>query len=308
MTIPALNAEALRHVTQAQIQLTRPARFRGILPIDGSVPIWATSVEHSQISMTGPEPVLIGNGTIENLPRAAVDKARAFIGILSFGYAYGYADKEVTQCQKLGIQLPSTLATANSRIVEQFLDGIAAGRYFNGTGIGTGFRAYGLPGLLNNASVVIMTASTKNAGGTAWTGATFDEIVADVSNAIGVIEDQTLENREADLVIMSPGRLRLLKNTRHPVTRETAFALLQSSFPGVTFRSWQKTATADAAGTGPRMVVMARGNDVARMIIPQELTDDTPLRKPFGWEIGQQFSTAGVLVEDPSSILYVDGI
>jgi hypothetical protein len=308
-------SEQLKAVEQARIQKTRPNKFRRILPVSGGYPAWVTTIETSVIAMQGARPVLLGNGVAKNLPRANIDKTRATIGVLKFGYSYGYTDDEVIKCQREQIELPSTLAVGNSQLVESFLDEIAAGYYLTGTGWGhtagsasDQYPALGLQGLLNHASVTILTASAKASGGTAWTSATYEEIKRDVSYAIGAVYDDTLENREANLIVLPPARYRLLVESKHPVSERSVLRSLQEDFPGLRFEQWQKTATADAAGTGPRMLVGATGEDVARMVLPRELTDEAPMRVPFGWEIPQQFSTAGVLIEDPTALKYVDGI
>jgi hypothetical protein len=53
---------------------------------------------------------------------------------------------------------------------------------------------------------------------------------------------------------------------------------------------------------------MATGEDVARMIVPQELRDEIPIQQPLAVLIPQWMSTAGVLVETPTAINYTDGI
>jgi len=293
-------ADELRHVTQSRIKKFRPNRFRSILPVDSSVPTWADTVQHSQISLSGEDPVRVGNGPVKNLPRPTISKADASITIVNFGLSYGYSNREMEKAEKQGIRLSSALASANQQKVERFFDAIAAGEKL---------ATLGTPGLLNVTGITPQTAALKGGGATTvWTDATFDEIVSDIAQSIELVNTQTLENMMANLVILPLASYWLLTRTLHSTSSVSALALLKQMFPGVRFESWNRLATADAAGTGPRMVTMATGEDVARMIIPQELTDDQPIRVPGGVEIAQFCSTAGVLVETPDAIVYTDGI
>lgn len=292
-------SEELRYVTQSRKQKFRPSRFRSLLPIDSSVPTWATEVEHSEITESGEDPIVIGNGTVKNLPTPTIDRSAGYIKILRFGYAYGYSDDEVEKAARLGIRLSDAKAVANQGRVERFLDSIA---------VGEKLATLGLPGIANDASVTVYTASTKTSGGTPWPNGTFEEIYADIAQSLDAIQTQTLENHTGALVMVPLVRYQLLARTMHPTMPISLLALLRQQLPGVRIESWNRLATKDAAGTGPRMITMATGEDVARMIIPSELVDDTPIRVPFGVEIAQSFKTAGVLIETPTAIAYTDGI
>jgi hypothetical protein len=298
----AITQTQLDYVAEQRTKLYRPAKFRGLLPIDSSVPTWADRVEHSEISVSAEVPVPIPtSGPPDNLPRPTLSREAAYAKIMYFGYSYGYSDRDLERAARQKITLSASYAVANQRNVELFLDAIAAGDYLT---------TYGLPGLLNISGKSADTACVKAAApasGTTWTYASWQEIVADVGYAVGQIESNTYENMTAALVIISPDRMRLLTQTLHPITNQSALQILRAMFPGVRFASWQKCATA-GAGSIQRMVTMATGLDVARMIVPQELTDQRPLAIPLGWVVPQTFGTAGVLVETPDAIHYLDGI
>jgi hypothetical protein len=292
-------ADQLKHVTRYRVQRYRPNRFRSILPIDNSPPTWATTVEHSQITEAATDPAVVGNGPVKNLPRPTIDKTAALIRILEFGYAYGWSEHEQEKAAKTGLMLSAALAVANQTAWERFLDAVAAGQRLT---------TLGLPGLLNIAGKAANQAGAKAGGGTAWAVATFDEMIADVAQSIEAVETGTLENMAASQVILPVTHYNRLVRVMHPISGVSALQTLRSMYQGVTFRSWAKLALANAAGNGPRMVTMATGEDVARMIIPRELQDGTPVAEPGGIVIPQWGSTAGVLVETPDAIVYTDGI
>ena len=312
MTI--LLQKQLDFVTTARIQQFRPSRFRSILPVDGSVPTWADRVQHSEFRMSGEhDPKLIGaTGPVGDLPRPTISRADAFINILHFGYSYGYSIFDLERAAETNINLPATEATTVQGIVERFLDSIAAGEHL---------ATKGLPGLftltcsaatamtaLGTGAVPLLTACAKASGGTTWLSATFEEIARDVEASIKHVEMETLENRTANLVVIPPDRMFYLSTSRHALTNVSLLQQLQAAYPGVRFISWKRADLKDAAGTGPRMITMATGEDVARMIVPQELRDETPIQQPLAVLIPQWMSTAGVLVETPTAICYTDGI
>lgn len=311
MTI--LLQKQLDYVSTQRIQQFRPAKFRRIVPVDGSIPTWADRVQHTEIRVNGEADLklIAPTGPVGELPRSTLSRADAFISILHFGYSYGYSIFDLERAAQTNIDLPATEAVTNQGIAERFLDRVAAGSFL---------ASLGLPGILNvtNTAVTVdqaavataclMTACAKAGGGTTWVGATYEEIARDVEMALQRIYANTLELYTGNLVAMSPSRMFYLRTTRHPITQQSVLAQLQAEYPEVRFEAWQALATADAAGTGNRLLAMAQAPSVARMIIPQELKDDAPVQQPLAVLIPQWLSTSGVLVETPSAIVYVDGI
>jgi hypothetical protein len=310
MTI--LLQKQLDYVAAQRVQLFRPSIFRSLIPVDGSVPTWADRVQHSEIRISGEaNPQRIGaTGPIGQLPRPTLSRADAYINVLHFGYSYGYSIFDLERAAQTKVNLPATEATATQDIVERFLDSMVAGEQT---------AAHGLPGLVNQtatavafngaavATASLLTACAKAGGGTTWVGATYEEIARDVESAIQRVNLNTLQTYEANLVAMCPDRMFYLRTTRHTIQGVTLLSTLQAAYPGVRFVQWQRLSDKDVATTGPRLVVMATGEQIARVIIPQELKDETPVQQPLAVLIPQWMSTAGVLCETPQAICYVDG-
>jgi hypothetical protein len=310
MTI--LLQKQLDYVAEQRIQLFRPSIFRSIVPVDGSVPTWADRVQHSEIRISGEaDPQRIGaTGPIGQLPRPTLNRADAYINILHFGYSYGYSIFDLERAAQTKVNLPATQATATQDIVERWLDSMVAGEQT---------ATHGLPGIVNQtatavafdgaavATASLLTACAKAGGGTTWPGATYTEIARDVESAIQRVNTNTLQTYEANLIAMSIERMFYLRTERHLLTNVTLLSMLQAAYPGVRFVAWNRLKTKDVAGTGPRMVCMATGPQIARVIIPQELKDESPIMQPLAVLIPQWMSTAGVLCETPQAICYVDG-
>ncbi len=310
MTI--LLQKQLDFVAAQRVQLFRPSVFRSIIPVDGSVPTWADRVQHSEIRISGEaNPQRIATtGPVGDLPRPTLSRADAYINILHFGYSYGYSIFDLERAAQTKINLPATEATATQDIVERFLDSMVAGEQTT---------AQGLPGLVNQtatavafngagvATASLLTACVKAGGGTTWVGATYEEIARDIECAIYRVNLNTLQTYDANLVVMTPDRLFYLRTTRHTLQNVTLLSTLQAAYPGVRFVAWKRLDGKDVATTGPRLLVMATGEQIARVIIPQELKDESPIVQPLAVLIPQWMSTAGVLCETPQAICYVDG-
>jgi hypothetical protein len=311
MTI--LLQKQLDYVAEQRIQLFRPSVFRTIIPVDNSVPTWADRVQHSEIRMSGEaDPARIATtGPIGTLPRVTLSRADAYINILHFGYSYGYSIFDLERAAQTKINLPATEAVGTQTIVEQFLDAAVAGEKTT---------SHGLPGLVNQtatavaydgaavATASLLTACAKAGGGTTWAGATYEEIARDIECSVQRVYLNTLQTYEATLVAMPPAQMFYLRTTRHTLQNVTLLSTLQAAYPSIRFVQWQRLATKDVAGTGPRLVTMATGPQIARLIVPQELRDEAPINMPLAVLIPQWFSVAGVLAETPQAICYTDGI
>lgn len=296
-----LLARDLLHITQTREQAFLPSAARTVLPVDNSVPGWAMSIEHSQFTFSGEDPVLLSHGSAKNLPTSTIDKTTGTIAVYRFGMALNYNKFEVEQASKSGISLPSMQVRHNAEKTERFLERIAAGDLQS---------TYGLPGLLTNATLIaaVTTASTKAGGGTTWAAATFEELCDEITIEIQAVRAATYGIKQANLMILPETCYEVLERRMHPYSSNTVLDHLRRIHPGVRFVPWHKTNLAAVSGTGGRVVTMAAGESTARLIIPTELTEDTPVTVPFGEQVPQYFSTAGVLIEDTNAIRYLDGV
>jgi hypothetical protein len=311
MTI--LLQKQLDYVAEQRIQMFRPAMFRGIIPVDNSIPTWADRVQHSEIRVSGEaNPKRIAStGPVGALPRVTLSRADAYINILHYGYSYGYSIFDLERAAQTKVNLPASEAVATQQIVERFLDSVVAGEQT---------ATEGLPGLVNQtatavafdgaavATASLLTACVKSGGGTTWAGATYEEIARDIEASVQRVYLNTLQTFEADLIAIPPAQMFYLRTTRHTLQNVTLLQTLQAAYPGLQFVQWQRLSNKDVATTGPRMVTMSRGLQVARLIVPQELRDETPIQQPLAVLIPQWMSTAGVLCETPQAICYTDGI
>lgn len=296
-----LQARDLLHITQSREQAFRPSQARAVLPVDGSVPDWAMQIEHSEIRFSGEDPVLLSHGSQKNLPTSTIDKATGTINVYRFGMALNYNRFEIAQAARSGVSLSAAQVRHNANKAERFIERIAAGDLQT---------SYGLPGLLTNATLIaaVGAASAKTGGGTTWAAGTFEELVDEIAVEIQGVRSATYGVKEANLMVLPEVCYEVLERRMHPFSSATVLDHVRKLHPGVRFVPWHKCNLANAAGNGGRVVTMAAGESTARLIIPVELTEDQPIPVPFGEQIPQYFSTAGVLIEDTTAIRYLDGV
>jgi hypothetical protein len=201
----------------------------------------------------------------------------------------------------MGYDINTAQVRSNAGRAESFIERIAAGDLQS---------TLGLPGLLTNSTLIsgVGTASTKTGGGTTWAAATFEELVDEITIEIQGVRSATYGIKEANLMILPEVCYEVLERRMHPYSSRTVLEHIRGRFPQVRFESWHKCNLANAGGTGGRVVTMAAGESTARLIINQELTEDTAVPIAFGEQIPQYFSLAGVLWEDTTAARYLDGV
>lgn len=293
-----LQAKDLTHIAKVRDTIYRPSKARQILPTDNSVPEWARRIEKSLVSLSGEDPVLISSGNHKDLPTVDVDKTETYQVIYKFGMALHYTDDEVTEAEQAGLNLPSVQIKGNAGIAERFVEKCAAGDYQTSLSI---------PGLLTNSAVTIATASTKTGGGTTWEKGTLEEIIDEIAQELQAVRTATYEAMSATQMVLPETCYNILERRRDHLNM-SALAIIRREFPSVKFVSWHKCNLANAGGTGGRAVTMAEGEEVARLVIPVEMTEGTAMREAFGWMIPQYLKIAGCIMETPSAVRYLDGV
>jgi hypothetical protein len=69
---------------------------------------------------------------------------------------------------------------------------------------------------------------------------------------------------------------------------------------------WPGLETADAGGTGPRIIMAEASVDRFFMLIPQPFRQNQELRRAFGWKVPCWGLTAGLIMKYPKAVVYAD--
>jgi hypothetical protein len=111
-------------------------------------------------------------------------------------------------------------------------------------------------------------------------------------------------------VVMSDLRYQLLSQRYVALAAGQSVTLLQSmqgAHPGVTFSKWDRLATADSIGTGPRLVAYNKSPMVLAGIVPVEFEVFAPQAKGLGFEVDCHGRCGGTFYRYPVAAGYMDG-
>ena len=98
---------------------------------------------------------------------------------------------------------------------------------------------------------------------------------------------------------------RMIRLQINATSTTTVIEFLSEKY-GLTFDRWHKVNLADSAGTGPRVVLYQKSDDVVSPIISVEPEILPSVWKGTLWETVLHARCGGVRVENPKGILYAD--
>lgn len=281
----------------------RPFKWRSIMQIDTSPPVWADRVEISKVTEKArlvPTDDL-GPG---DLPRASIDLDTTTFKLLEFGAAYHYMDRELEKAARLRVNPATERAMATTRAAEQVLEETAA----SGDPFGKG-----LTGLGNDPNITSVVAGTKGAGGTTWAVATVTELLDDLHAMVNAVEVNSKETQIADTIILPQAQFNILTSKMHPDTAQTAMVLAKEQLTKrhnapVRIMVWDRFATLGAGVTPRACAFNASDKDVCSFLLPRDFTANAPERIKRGWEVEQFLIMGGCKVLDASGAVYMDAL
>ncbi len=295
----------LTHIEKLQRTLYRPTKFRKYLFVDNRAPGYVHTIHERQLVSTAS--VALTGSVAGQVPMAEVSQTSTSRPVLKYGAGYRFSDDEILEARATGIPLDSERSLANGIAAEQKLDEIAA----------IGDATVGITGIGNNADIPTVTAVTKAAGGTTWAVATAKEIVTDLwALALG-INVNSLENYIAGAIILPQAQWNTAVTTCNENTDKNAMQIFREQSNGrITLDVWNRFSTLGAGAT-PRALglgIPSTGESTAegapaKMDIPREwIESGTRLQIADGWEVRNNFKTAGVKVRNPQAFAYMDAL
>lgn len=249
----------------------------------------------------------------KNHPVVQVTAEEVSQNIKQIPVSFGWTVREIQQAAKYNVPLDSlTIQAAMSTIARKQDIMLAFGE------AGTNIK-----GLLNNAGVVLSTPKTKTGGGTVWTGASVlaDEIVFDINR---IVSDTRAALHQASkmpggdstpafdrFVILVPSvRYSLIASTPRTSTSDTTILqfVLRNNPWIESIEEWFQCDTADAAGTGPRMVCYPRDPMCVGALIPQEFEQLAPQESGHDIIVPANGSCGGTVIRYTVACRYMDNI
>jgi len=174
-------------------------QYRELVPVDNSAPEWTTRIDFfSMGDDVGQAREFSPDGDDIPFVDFQLDKGDSRVFMAGIGYRYNL--QELAHAQAYGIRLQDDRADAARRKYEQYVDGVA---FF-------GRAKLGLTGLVNGASVTVMSAPNGAAGTPTWATKTPDEILADVNSVLSAVFIGTNGIEQADTILISQAAYELL--------------------------------------------------------------------------------------------------
>jgi hypothetical protein len=309
----------LTYLRARRAELYRPLIGETVLIADTSVPPWAETIEVQVTRGMGERARPMGRpGAGRRGTPPTVKKESTTFKQWSFVTGYEVWDDDLERAQRTGINVRDSAVATNMRLYNEHIDELVC----------DGDTTLGIPSLCSRDDVVgensevFLDPTDKVATGSAsyaWAipsdlseaglSAMFWGMVKDVCKVANQIKEQSKQNFTCDTMLLPDTWLSAASQVVHPFLGKTAMEQVRAACPDVRrWLGWWKLRTAGNGGGG-RIVGFDSTNDrVARLCISRRLTDDQPQRlsEGFGIYVPQRYTVAGVLVEQPQGIAYLD--
>jgi len=277
-------------------------KARKFIPIDSSVDPGAETVAYQQWDSIGMADIIANYA--DDLPMVTALTEKFSQSIEGLGQAYDYSIQDLRRSAMSGSQLEMRKARAARRGIELRIDDIAA----------TGYAAGQMKGFINHPNVSI-SAAVSDGTSARWVGGRSPpkapaDIKQDMYNAVVAVWDATLQTFSADSIVLSTTEYGHISQTENsPLSDRTILqSFLQNNLSVRMVDFWYKLNTADAAGTGPRMVVYKKDPEVLELVIPQDFEQFPPQAKNLSFVVPCHARCGGVVIRYPLAMVYMDGI
>lgn len=262
-----------------------------ICPIDDTAAPGADTVAYRQGNTYGEAAVISSHA--DDLPLIERSMKKFTQRVIPFGAAYEISQHELQGAVMQGISIDADKARDVRIAHDRFLDTLA----FSGN------TEYGIKGVANQASIPLVTAITGT-----WSGATAAQILDDVRKLLDSIHVATKQLLQADALYCSPEQYGYLGKPWSTSSDKSIREWLLASRPELKeIAPWWRLATADAAGTGPRLLAMCRRPDVFRLRITQPFTQAAAQERNLAYVVNCHMRSPGVIMSKPLGLAHMDG-
>lgn len=267
-------------------------KARLFVPVDSSVPTGAESYTYRQFDEVSMAEMIANYG--DDIVDVTTFGKEFTAQCYSMAIGYSYSIQDVRRAQMAGMPLESKLSAIARRGVEAKFDQLAA----------FGDSARNMKGFLNHPNVPLVTPATGT-----WTTATSDEIVADIDKLVNSIVIGSNGIHIPDTLLFSIQHFTLLNDKQRSVASDKTILtwFLENNAFIKNVDHWYLLATADNAGTGPRIVCYQRNPENLGFVVPQEFEQFPPQTKNLAFFIPCHARCGGTKVTYPLSLAYMDG-
>ena len=271
--------------------------FRSVFPVSHECPEGAQTITVRSYDRVGIAKIISDYAT--SLPRADISGKEYSIPVKQLGNSYGYTTREIRAAKLTGLPLDARRSGAAMAGHEEAMNRIAW----------LGDADAGLIGLLTAAGIPTATVATKAATGTDWIGATPDEILYDLNNAVSTMRSTTLMKESPTRLLLPPAKENILRSTRVSVASDTSIMDWFLRANGY-IKEIMPINELTGAGTGGVDVMVVYNPDPENLTveIPMEPKQLPPQQKGLEWEIPVEAEFGGLLIRYPLSVAIWEGI
>lgn len=232
----------------------------------------------------------------DDLPLVDVTASETTVPVKSLGDAYQYSVQDLRISAATGANLDTRRASMARRAIEAAIDQIAA----------KGVPGTTMTGFLNNPNVPIVAPDTGS-----WSAATDPaDIIADLNKLVNYVITTTGQVHTPNTLLFDTASFAML--TTRPMGADfnnTVMKTFLNNNPYITsVDQWTKLDTADADGTGPRLVAYVKDPEVLELEIPQEFEQFPPQARNLTFIVNCHARIGGVSIRYPLAMAYMDGI
>ena len=213
--------------------------------------------------------------------------------VQTIGSAYQYTVQDMQRAVKAANDLDGKRANAARLAIERKIDRIAA----------IGDASTNLRGLLNHPNVPLVTLPTGT-----WASATADQILTDMHHLAQSVVNVSAEVHEPDTMLLTPALFGLVNSKRVGLENsDTILTTFLKNSPYIkNVDQWNRLNTADAGGTGPRIMVYTRDPNMVELEIPLAYDQLPPQARNLAFVVPCFARVGGVVFHYPMSAAYAD--
>ena len=280
--------------------------YPDLVMVDDRAGAYASAIVHFSSDQTGVPALLNQRGG--DIPLVETQRAAHVVPIHEYGLGYTYTYPELQQAMMAGRDLdmekPQAAGLASATRLQAIFE--------------TGIPEVNVAGFNNQSGVNVTVAPDGTSGHGEWNEKTGDEILLDISNAIGSIFAATRKNHIPNSMALPTSALINLSGRRLEDTRMSLLEYIRQNNAYTTLTGMPLRIAAlsglDAASIGSvagqgRMVMFRNSADVVRFHLPMPYEISNPIQtNGWTWRWDGMMRTGGLEIRIPEAFRYVDGI
>lgn len=292
-------ARQLQHVKSKTYDIKFPElKARALIPVDFSAGPGAESIKYEQFTQVGIAR-LIANYA-DDLPRADIGAKEFISPVKSIGMSYGWNVQEVRAAAMKGTPLTTRKAAAAKRGHLAQENAIA----WNGN------ASAGLPGLLTNANINVVTIPNDGTGATTtWSTKTPDLIIRDINLMTRTVHSVSKGVEFADTLLMPITQYNLIFDTPRSSQSDMSIGkwVLENN-PHLKSIDWLNELDGTGGGGADILFAYNRSPEKLTLEIPQDFEQFPVQERNLEMLVPTHHRVGGCIVYYPLSVAKGEGI